>query len=146
MAYFTAVITRQGDSWTSRDLDVSEAEDLLDLADRLRTANEDDQPVVLLLEREDAWFAVVRVDGDEDPRVFVSDGEAALISPFAGALGLDPDETYEGPVGDSDVLIDLGTPPEELEDLTGDEAPLPSDALSTLAEAAGFAELLDGLR
>lgn len=146
MAYFTAVLARDGDTWRAHDVDVSQAEDLSDLADRLRIVGDDEEPVVLLLEREDAWFAVVRVDGEEDPRVFVSDAEAALASPFADALGLDPDAGYDGATGDADVFADLGTGPTELEELTGDDGPLPSDALTVLAEGAGFAELLDALR
>ena len=39
----------------------------------LREVGEADEPVLPFVEREDAWWAVVRVDGDEDPRVFVSD-------------------------------------------------------------------------
>lgn len=146
MAYFSAVIAREGDTWRARTLDVTDAEDLTDVAERLRSVEDGDEPVVLVLEREDDWFALVRVDGEEDPRVFVSDPEAALGSPYAGALGLDPDTDYDGPAGDLDVLADLGMQPAELEELTGDDGPLSGDALATIAEEAGFAEVLDGLR
>lgn len=147
MAYFTAVLARRGSGWRARDVDVSDADDLPELADRLRSVEDAEEPVLLVLEREDAWFALVRVDGEEDPRVFVSDASAALESPYADGLGLDPDEVDgEDAVGDLDVLADLGVSPEELAELTGDDGPAVGDALAVIGERAGFAELLDSLR
>lgn len=146
MAYFSAVLAREGTTWRSRTIDVAGAEDLAEVAERLRGLEDGDEPVVLVLEREDDWFALVRVDGEDDPRVFVSDPEAALSSPFAAALGLDPETEYDGPAGDLDVLADLGLAPDELEDLTGDDGPASGDLLGAIAEEAGFAEVLDALR
>ena len=147
MAYFTAVLARSAGAWQARDLEVDGIEDLGEAAELLRAvALADDEPVVLLVEREDAWFAVLRVDGDEDPRVFVSAAEEARESPYAGLLGMDADSEEEGPVGDLDILADLGTPPEELAELAGEDGPSVEEAVSRLATAAGFASLLDELR
>ncbi|WP_432496692.1 tRNA adenosine deaminase-associated protein [Kineococcus gypseus] len=78
MAYFTAVLTPDGDGWRSVDVDL-EAGSPDELGDVLRGAVGDDALVVAVLEREDEWFALVRTDG-EDVRVFVSDAVAAADS------------------------------------------------------------------
>lgn len=86
MSYFTAVIATDAWGWRARDVSVEEAEDLDDLVDRLRAVAVADAPVLAIVEREDDWFALVRVDGEEDPRLFVSDMEAAVHGPFGGIL------------------------------------------------------------
>ena len=87
MSYFTAVLARDGRAWTAHDVDVEAVDDLGSLAAELRDVVEDDDaPVLLLVEREDAWWGVVRVDGEDDPRVFVSDARGAAASPFAAIL------------------------------------------------------------
>ena len=151
MSYFTAVLAREGRTWRAHDVDVESIKDRDELTDELRAVADDDEPVLLLVEREDAWWAVVRIDGDDDPRVFVSDGPGAAASAYAELLEIedDPDdeeaEVLAGCAGDLDVLGDLGTSPEELKEICDDETP-PMDALATVAEAAGFAEVLDSLR
>ncbi|MGN6330217.1 MAG: tRNA adenosine deaminase-associated protein [Motilibacteraceae bacterium] len=208
MAYFTAVLARDGAGWEACDVEAEETDDLGELAGRLRGAAVDDGTVLLVLEREDSWFAIVRVDGEDDPRVFVSDLESALASPYAEALGLEEleavgalaadldgprpvasssavtsgapgyeedvediseelDEGEEGlaeatgheddeesgaatapspAAGDLDLLADLGVAPEQLLALTGDDAPTTGEAVGAIAEAAGFADLVDALR
>lgn len=150
MAYFTAVLLRDGDKWSSRDVDLDDLADLGDLADRLRLIEVGDDPVLVLIEREDAWWAVVRVDGDEDPRVFLSDVSAAGASAYGRFLEspstVADDGATEGTCGgDFDVLADLGTSTDELREICEDEM-VPMDALAVVAEAGGFAELLDSLR
>ena len=150
MSYFTAVLAREGRKWFAHDLEVDSAGDLTELTDQLRAAASGDDPVILLVEREDAWWAVVRVDGEEDPRIFVSDVAGVAASPYAEILAIeseDEDEEDEptGCAGDFDLLADLGTPPEMLQEMCDDEL-LPMDALAAMAEAAGFAEVLDSLR
>lgn len=150
MAYFTAVLLRDGDKWFARDVDLDAVTDLADLADRLRLIEAGDEPVLVMIEREDAWWAVVRVDGDEDPRVFVSDVTATETSTYGRFLepAVPPAEAEiaEGTCGgDFDLLADLGTPPDDLRQICEDEL-LPMDALAVVSEAGGFAELLDSLR
>ncbi len=150
MSYFTAVLAREGRGWSVRDLEVDGAADLGELTADLRGLADDDEPVLLLVEREDAWWAVVRVDGEEDPRVFVSDVVGAAASPYAEVLDVGDEDAEEAPepgtcAGDLDLLSDLGTPPEALREMC-DEELLPMDALASVAEAAGFAEVLDALR
>jgi putative tRNA adenosine deaminase-associated protein len=90
------------------------------------------------------------VDGDEDPRVFLSDVVAISASTYRSMLELpetedDADLPAGGCGGDFDVLADLGTSPEELRELCEEET-VPMDALAVVAEAGGFAEVLDSLR
>jgi putative tRNA adenosine deaminase-associated protein len=148
--YFTAVLARDGDKWFPRNVDVEALESLDELADALRAREVGDaEPVLAFIEREDSWWAVVRVDGDEDPRVFVSDAAGAAASTYSELLELEVDEDVGASTaayaGDVDLLADLGTSPEELQEMCDDEM-LPVDALAAVAEAGGFAEVLDSLR
>lgn len=150
MPYFTAVVARDGDKWFPRNVDLETLETLDDLADALRAREVGDaEPVLAFIEREDSWWAVVRVDGDEDPRVFVSDVVGAAASSFSELLEVDVDEdagaSAGGCAGDLDLLADLGTSPEDLQEMC-DEELLPMDAMAAVAEAGGFAEVLDSLR
>ena len=154
MPYFLAVLAREGDAWSPRELDLDDVGDCEDpeaLADTLRDVAGGAAPALLLLEREDEWFGLVRVDGDEDARVFVSDAAAAAGSPYAPALGLEPaaddaDDTAGRPAGDADLLTDLGTPEARLVGLCVEEVPDPAEALMTVARSAGFDEVLDAMR
>jgi len=149
VSYFTAVLARTGRAWTVHDLDLDSEGDLKELASDLRDLTDSDEPVLLLLEREDAWWAVIRVDGEEDPRVFLSDVAGAAVSSYAALLDVDSeseDDVAPGTCGgDLDLLADLGTSPEALQEMC-DDPPLPMDALAAVAEAAGFGEILDSLR
>lgn len=157
--YFAAVFTRTAQSWTGREADLDEVESLEDVAEMLHDAVTGQQPALLLLEENDEWFAIVRVNGYGDPQVFLSDGRAPLSSGLAGMLheevesaGEDTEEEEQSrvlsgePSGDTDILEDLGTGAEALLELTTEEGVLPADALSTVAENAGFAEELERLR
>jgi putative tRNA adenosine deaminase-associated protein len=90
VAYFAAILARSADRWSARDADLDDIEDLADLADFMRRAwaDEDEEPEtgLLLLEQEDVWFAVVRIDVEEDPRLFVSDAAAVSRSAHADLL------------------------------------------------------------
>ena len=151
MSYFTAVLARDSDKWFPRDVDLEGLESLDDLADALRAREVGDaEPVLAFIEREDSWWAVVRVDGDEDPRVFVSDVVGAAASTYSELLEIIAADEEAGGLpggcgGDIDLLADLGSSPEELQEMCDDEM-LPMDALAAIAEAGGFAEVLDSLR
>lgn len=148
MAYFTAVLDNSAGTWAAHDLDLDAMDDLPELADALRLVTGGDDPVLMLVEREDAWWALVRVDGPEDPRVFVSDLAGVRASAYGELLEVAPDDDDPAPgtcAGDLDVLADLGTSTEQLQEMCDDEW-LPIDALAAVAERAGFAEVLDSLR
>ena len=126
MAYFTAVLARSGRSWKARDVEVDDATSLDDLADSLRAVAVGDEPVLAVVEHEDEWFAIVRVDGEELPRLFVSDLAAASHSHYgellAPAADVDNDEDDDAPAdsgadsddGDSDDEDGAEKEPEEI--------------------------------
>ncbi|GLY81518.1 tRNA adenosine deaminase-associated protein [Actinoallomurus iriomotensis] len=150
MPYFSVAFARSDAGWIGTETDLTEVAGLDDITDIMReTAVETaGDTVLLLVEEEDEWFAVVRLDDGEDPRVFLSDPRAALGSDLARMLHEqigDVDEVpTDDPVGDAGLLSDLGTAPDKLTELG--ERTLPGDALSAIAERAGFAEEYDRLR
>lgn len=84
--YFAALLARTEDGWEASDMELDDVESLSDLIDLARSAAVDDDTVVALIEQEDAWFGVVRVDGEEDPRYFVSNAAAAARSSYGSML------------------------------------------------------------
>jgi putative tRNA adenosine deaminase-associated protein len=187
VSYFAAAFSRSSESdWQGFDVDLDDVELLEDLADAVHEtveeADADDETVVLLLEQPDEWFAVVRLDADEEPRVFVSDAQAALRHALGEvllpdlALSIDEDldvlaesgttDEYEdesssarevadpltrqsapvGPVGDAELLQDLGMGAPELEMLTQPGEVKPGEALTVIAEHLGFVDVLEAVR
>ncbi|MGW1714231.1 tRNA adenosine deaminase-associated protein [Streptomyces sp. NPDC002156] len=182
--YFAALLARTEDGWEASDTELDDVETLSDLAELAREASPEDDTVLVLIEQEDAWFGVVRVDGEDDPRIYVSDAAAAARSSYgeilltAELLGRDPDDldtdldaldldgtedgesdsdpdaesddddeagtsaeaVPHGPVGDTEILDDLGVGEKELRALDAD------DALSAIAEALGASEVLETVR
>ncbi|MEO3823004.1 hypothetical protein [Actinomadura sp. B10D3] len=144
MSYFAAVFAQTPQGWVGTEAVLAEAEHVDDVADLMREAAVESygDPVVLLIEQDDDWFAVVRLDREDEPRAFVStvreDGLGALFQQLVGEV---PDGDS---AGDASLLEDLGLPPERLSDL-GERA-LPGDALLAVAEQAGFGEEFDRLR
>lgn len=102
VAYFSAVIARNGSRWRALDVDLEELHTLDEVGDQLRSAGSAG-PVIAVLEREDDWFALIRVDAEDDPRAFVSDLDAVERSRYADLLA---------PVGDVDLdeYADLRAP------------------------------------
>jgi putative tRNA adenosine deaminase-associated protein len=175
--YFAALLARTEDGWEASDTELDDVETLSDLADLAREASAEDDTVLVLIEQEDGWFGVVRIDGEDDPRIYVSDAAAAARSSYGEILltdellgrepgeddadldSLDLDGTEDGededddedggaasaesvphsPVGDAEILDDLGVSAKELRTL--DE-----DALSAIAEALGASEVLETVR
>ncbi|SNX62337.1 putative tRNA adenosine deaminase-associated protein [Streptomyces sp. TLI_55] len=178
--YFAALLARTEDGWEASDTELLDnVETLSDLADLAREAAAEDDTVLVLIEQEDAWFGVVRIDGEDDPRIYVSDAAAAARSSYGeilltdellgrepgdndadlDALDLDGTEDGEdededdddsegggsaeavphGPVGDPEILDDLGVSQKELKALS-------EDALTEIAEALGASEVLETVR
>ncbi|MFD6323463.1 hypothetical protein ACFWOL_11465 [Streptomyces sp. NPDC058442] len=84
--YFAALLARTEDGWEASDTELDDVETLSDLADLAREAAPDEDTVLVLIEQEDGWFGVVRVDGEEDPRIYVSDAAAAARSSYGEIL------------------------------------------------------------
>ena len=183
--YFAALLARTEDGWEASDTELDDVETLSDLSDLAREASVDDDTVLVFIEQEDAWFGVVRVDGEEDPRIYVSDAAAAVRSSYGEILltdellgrdpgdddvadlesldldstedgetedGTDDDEEDDvdttskgrivpsGPIGDREVLADLGVNEKELLALDT------TDALGEIAEVLGAADVLETVR
>jgi putative tRNA adenosine deaminase-associated protein len=156
VSYFTAVIAGDGRSWRARDVDVEDAGTLDDLADMLRAASHRGGPVLAVIEREDEWFALVRVDDDdEEPRLFVSDMDAASRSSYAELLAPAADVDADGgPLVTAEVDPDADPEavapgsddedPEDDEDPHGDPDDDPDDEV-TIETWAGEPDLLEDL-
>ncbi|MEU1301804.1 hypothetical protein [Streptomyces shenzhenensis] len=175
--YFAALLARTEDGWEASDTELDDVETLSDLADLARETSPEDDTVLVLIEQEDAWFGVVRVDGEDDPRIYVSDAAAAARSAYGELLltdellgrepgsdgpdldslnldgtedgeseedddedGPDADAVTHGPVGDSEILDDLGVGEKELRALDAE------DALGAIADALGASEVLETVR
>ncbi|MQS13332.1 hypothetical protein F7Q99_13860 [Streptomyces kaniharaensis] len=106
VAYFAAVLARTEDGWDVSETELDDVETLADLTDLARDAAQDDDSVLIFIEQEDAWFAIVRVDGEEDPRIFVSDGATAARSSYGSVLTDElVDQAGESEFGDLDHLV-----------------------------------------
>jgi putative tRNA adenosine deaminase-associated protein len=174
VAYFTAVIARSSGTWRARDVEVDDATSLEDLTDALRGVSVGDQPVLAVIEHEDEWFAVIRVDGDDEPRLFVSDLGAAshsrygaLLAPAADVDSADDleaadededDDEGDGEqepeeetrvaawAGEADLLEDYGISGRTIRKLVEENGEDPGTVLAEVGETVGFGELLDALR
>jgi putative tRNA adenosine deaminase-associated protein len=173
VAYFTAVIARAASAWRARDVEVDDASSLEDLTDALRGVAVGDQPVLAVIEHEDEWFALVRVDGDDEPRLFVSDLYSAshsrygpLLAPAADvdsadevdeaddededeeddSAGEDEEPKVAAWAGETDLLEDLGVSGRTLRKLVEENGEDPGTVLAEVGEVVGFVELLDTLR
>ena len=103
-------------------------------------------------------IAIVRADGDDDPRLFVSNLEAASHSIFAGVIGSESEadgvEVEEDEVepademwaGEIDLLSDLGVSGPALHQLVDQCSDDPGAALTQISETIGFGDLLQSLR
>lgn len=144
MSYFAAVFAQTPQGWVGAEAVLAEAEHVDDVADLMREAAVESygDPVVLLAEEDDDWFAVVRLDGQDEPRAYVSTvREDGLGSLFQQLIGDVPDGDS---AGDPALLEDLGLDAKQLADL-GERA-IPGDALLAVAEQAGFGDEFDRLR
>lgn len=128
--YFAALLARTEDGWEASDTELDDVETLSDLTDLAREASVDEDTVLVYIEQEDAWFGVVRVDGEEDPRIYVSDASAAARSSYGEILLTD--ELLGREPGAEDEIAAL----EELVDLDGTEDGEPSPPERSAPEAA----------
>lgn len=171
MTYATAALARVGSDWFGDEVELDDVEDLDGVVELLLEVVGDDASTSLLfVEEDDEWFAVLRVDSDNEPRVFVSDARVVASSDIAALFaeaaieatvddddvdeddGEEDDDDDEGtradgdPTGDPALLSDLGTSAEQLLALCAAEGELPADAISAICEAAGCLDVLEKLR
>ncbi|MEV0774474.1 hypothetical protein ACIBLA_34020 [Streptomyces sp. NPDC050433] len=139
--YFAALLARTEDGWEASDTELDDVETLSDLTDLAREASVDEDTVLVFIEQEDAWFGVLRVEGEEDPRIYVSDAAMAARSSYGEILtdellGRDDDD-----LADALDTLDLdGTEDGEIEDQEDTEdsdGSGPADAAGSGAVPAG---------
>jgi putative tRNA adenosine deaminase-associated protein len=160
MSAFAAVLTRSGDRWQVTDVEIADCESLTDLGELLR-----DSPGtvrLLLVEQDDEYAAIIRLDADEDePRAFLTDGHAADAYPIAAIVAEDlteiggdeleddedaPPAHDSAPFGDADIVEDLGTSAGDLLAMCAHPGTLPVDLLVAVCEKAGCGEAFEDVR
>jgi putative tRNA adenosine deaminase-associated protein len=171
VSYFAAAVVRGSDGWTAAEIDLNGAADVDEIADRLRDVDPDADVSLLFVESDDAYLAILRLDDGEDLRMFGSDSafaeESRLGAVLLGevdepALEIDevavavPEPVQEpeepaaepdaDPVGDPEVLADLGVPAQRLLALCAHEGMLPSDVTAEICQALGCGDELEELR
>ena len=172
MSTFAAAVARGKNGWTASELDLAGLADIDEVVDRLRDAEPDADVSLLFVEADDQYLVILRLDEGEDLRVFGSDsafaeesrigamllGEveapALEIDELAAPPADDDDEEEEGPasdpdadpVGDADLLADLGITAHRLLSLCSQEGMLPSDVSTEICSRLGCADELDELR
>lgn len=123
--YFAALLARNENGWQASEPDLDDVETLGDLSDLARAAIAEEETVLVFIEQEDAWFGVIRVDGEEDPRIYVSDAAAASRSSYGEILltdellGRDPEDPL--------ALVDLDGTEDGDDDVEEDVVPGPAE-------------------
>lgn len=148
------------------------AADIEEVADLLREADPDADVSLLFVESDDAYLVVMRLDQGEDLRIFGSDSVfaeesrlGALLLGEVEAPALEIEETDEpsvsaddeageppvaepdvDPIGDADLLADLGVSAHRLLALCGQEGMLPADVTAEVCQALGCGDEVEELR
>jgi len=170
VSYFAAAAIKSAGVWTASEFSLSGAADVEDVADRLRDVDVDADISLLFVESDDAYLVVLRLDQGEDLRVFGSDGAFAEESRLGALLlgeieepvleiddavveSADDEESDTtppapdaDPVGDADLLADLGVPASRLLDLCAQEGMLPADITSEICTLIGCGDEVEELR
>ncbi|WP_428963168.1 tRNA adenosine deaminase-associated protein [Micromonospora fluostatini] len=173
MSYFAAAVVRDDSGWTAAEISLRGATDVEEVAERLRDVDPDAGLSLLFVEADDAYLVILRLDEGEDLRIFGSDSayaeESRLGAMLVGDLktsvtGLDDveeprpaaggDDDAEqpaidpeaDPVGEADLLADLGISAQRLLSLCGHEGMLPADVTAEVCLVLGCADQVEDLR
>ncbi|GAA0561877.1 hypothetical protein GCM10010172_51260 [Paractinoplanes ferrugineus] len=172
LSTFAAAVGRGKNGWTASELDLTGLADIDEVVDALRDVEPDADVALLFVESDDQYLAILRLDEGDDLRVFGSDsafaeesriGSVLLGEIEAPALEIDEltssaaadDEDDEDrpsadpdadPVGDADLLNDLGITSQRLLGLCGKEGMLPSDVTAEICQKVGCGDEMEELR
>ncbi|WP_433299038.1 tRNA adenosine deaminase-associated protein [Actinoplanes sp. CA-030573] len=169
MSTFAAAVARGKNGWTASELDLTGLADIDEVVDALRDVEPDADVALLFVESDDQYLAILRLDEGEDLRVFGSDsafveesriGSVLLGDIEAPALEIDeltaggddeedgdrPSDPDADPVGDADLLNDLGISAHRLLGLCGQEGMLPSDVTAEICQRIGCGDEVEELR
>jgi putative tRNA adenosine deaminase-associated protein len=169
LSTFAAAVARGKNGWTASELDLSGLADIDEVVDAMRDAEPDADLALLFVESDDQYLAVLRLDEGEDLRVFGSDSafaeESRIGSMLLGEIeapalelddltaGTEDDETDQpaadpdaDPVGDAELLTDLGISAHRLLSLCGQEGMLPADVTAEICQRIGAGDEVEELR
>lgn len=170
MSYFAAAAVRGAAGWTAAEVNLNGAADVEEVADRLRDVDLDADLSLLFVEADDTYLVILRLDEGEDLRVFGSDSAFAEESRLGALLvgdikapAVEIDEALDAaadedeadkpaadpdadPVGDADLLADLGVSAHRLLDLCAHDGMLPSDVTAEVCQAIGCGDEVEELR
>jgi putative tRNA adenosine deaminase-associated protein len=169
VSYFAAAVVRGTDGWSASEFSLTGASDVEDVAERLREVDPDAPVALLFVESDDVYLVILRLDDGEELRVFGSDAAFAEESRLGAVLLGDVkepvldlvNEVVEGgggeeepaastpdtdPVGDPDLLTDLGVPALKLLELCAQEGLLPSDITAEVCQVLGCGDEVEELR
>jgi putative tRNA adenosine deaminase-associated protein len=172
LSTFAAAVARGKNGWTASELDLSGLGDIDEVVDALREVDPDAGLTLLFVESDDLYLAILRLDEGEDLRVFGSDsafadesrvGSMLLGEIEAPALEIDeltaahedaeeeeedtpaPDPDAD-PVGDAELLNDLGVSANRLLTLCGREGMMPADVTAEICQQIGCGDEVEELR
>jgi putative tRNA adenosine deaminase-associated protein len=171
VSHFAAAVVRRAGGWSATELDLTGAADVEDVADRLRDVDPDADVSLLFVESDDVYLAILRLDEGEDLRVFGSDSAFAEESRLGALLLGDieepaleltdvtdveavdeedserpPADPDVEPVGDPELLADLGVPGHRLLALCSQEGMLPADVTAEVCQLIGCGDEVEELR
>ncbi|WP_246065112.1 tRNA adenosine deaminase-associated protein [Aeromicrobium piscarium] len=144
---FVVAAYRDDGDWSVMELPAKLGEDFAELSEALRRFPSEVGTLALVSIRDD-FFAIVRRSGQQ-VRVLLSDNTATLDYPLAADIAEaldapdpDDDDPVE-PIGDLEILADLGVASVELSLLCEDDDLYPDDVLLDIAERLGFRDQLE---
>jgi len=172
LSTFAAAVARGKNGWTASELDLSGLGDIDEVVDALREVDPDAGLTLLFVESDDLYLAILRLDEGEDLRVFGSDSafadESRIGSMLLGEIeapALEIDELTEArsdeddeeedapvpdpdadPVGDAELLNDLGVSASKLLTLCGREGMMPADVTAEICQQIGCGDEVEELR
>jgi len=173
---FAAAVARGKNGWTASEVELTGAADIDEVVDRLRDAEPDAELSLLFVEADDQYLVILRLDEGEDLRVFGSDSafadesrigtllltdveapgleidDLAVPPPPPSASGDDDEDERPAadpdadPVGDVEILADLGISSHRLLTLCALEVMLPADVTAEICQKLGAGDELEELR
>jgi putative tRNA adenosine deaminase-associated protein len=170
---FAAAVARGKNGWTASELELAGLADLEEVVDRLRDAEPDADLSLLFVEADDQYLVILRLDEGEDLRVFGSDSAygdesrvgalllgdievpALEIDDLAGPPTSESDDDEDDgpaadpdadPVGDAELLADLGISAHRLLTLCALEGLMPADVTAEICQRLGCGDELEELR
>jgi putative tRNA adenosine deaminase-associated protein len=171
LPYVAAAAVRADDGWSATELDLGSAADIEEVADQLRDVSPHADVSLLFVEADDTYLVIIRLDRGEDLRVFGSDSAFAQESRLGALLlgdievpALEIDEALAeaeaaadgeeqpaanpavDPVGDADLLADLGVSAHRLLSTCASDGMLPADVTAEIAQAIGCGDEIEELR